>query len=83
MTTLTRYAYVDTMSTAGRPVAVTFHAVDVVRLAVWHNIYGNPTTAIRLSDGRRLLCVDDYGARNGLAHAPIRYVDRRKDLAYV
>lgn len=80
MTAITRYAYVDTLSTAGRPERVDLDTRDVTSVRVWTNSYGNPTYALSLRDGRTLVCVDDYGAANNLSHAPISFCRTRREL---
>ena len=77
---LTRYAYINTKSQAGEPEKVEFEPKQVNHAYVWSNSFGNPTYTLYLDDGRRLLCVDDYGAMNGIDHITARRVSRRKDL---
>lgn len=80
MKTLERYAYIDTHSEAGKPERVTIKPEMVYKSNVWFNSYGNPTYMLYLVDGRTLLCVDDYGAMNGLNHIFRNEVNRKKDL---
>lgn len=77
---VTRYAYVDTTSEAGRPVHVEFRPSDVVAVRKWINSYGNPSHTFLLADGRTLFLVDDFGALNDIRSAPVTYVSRKKDL---
>ncbi|MCB0968618.1 MAG: hypothetical protein KDB37_17435 [Ilumatobacter sp.] len=81
-TELVRYGYIDTMSSAGRPVPVRFHPPDVVAAAQWVNFYGNPSTVLRMRCGSYIYLVDDYGAMNDLGHVRVRQSGRRKDLAF-
>jgi len=44
--TITRYAYINTRSAAGRPTKVEFEPSDVIDVRCWTNYYGNgPRTA--------------------------------------
>tara|TARA_R110002020_G_scaffold474232_2_gene705041 strand:+ start:861 stop:1097 length:237 start_codon:yes stop_codon:yes gene_type:complete len=74
-----RNCYIDTLSEAGSSTRVEFDSELVYAANSWTNSYGNPTTRLYLKDGRRLLCVDDYGALNDLSIGA-HYVNRRKDL---
>ena len=77
---ITRYAYLNTSSQAGRPTEFTFNSEDVTRAYVWVNYYGNPTYSLFLKDGTSLLLVDDYGAMNDINHISAKTVTRKKDL---
>ena len=74
-----RYAFVNTRSSKGNPVKVTFPSDSVMWVRKWHNIYGNPSYTIQLSDGRLLYLVDDF---TGTSEFPCSYdyVKTRKAL---
>lgn len=78
--TTTRYGFVNTTSSAGRPELVEFRPADITEARKWINYYGNPSTTLRFADGRCLYLVDDYGAMNDLGHVNRYSVPRRKDL---
>ena len=83
--TVERYAYRDTTSQAGRPTSYTIQVDDIFHIRRWVNSNGNPTVVIHTLEGRAnrrhtYMCVDDYGAENGLTSKPITTVPRRKDL---
>lgn len=76
---ITRYGYVNTKSTAGKPKKVEIDTDWILNVRVWTNLYGNPTTAFRLTDGMTLIMVDDFGALNYVHNHPV-VVRRKKDL---
>lgn len=85
MRTVTRYAYVDTQSQAGRPTKVEIPVNEITELRRWFNSYGNPSCVIHTHNSRTnvshtYLCVDDYGATNGLGSIPISVKNHRKDM---
>jgi hypothetical protein len=79
-----RWGYLDTSSSAGRPVEYTLKVSSVYGARKWHNYYGNPSYTLRFTDeaGERhtLYLVDDYGGLNDLRGVDCQYVNRRKDL---
>ena len=79
-THITRFAYVNTTSQAGRPTEVTIPVAEVLRLSKWSNYYGNPSYVIHMRNGETYLLVDDFGGDNDLRSKPIAFVTRRKDL---
>ena len=76
---ITRYAHINTRSMKGYPVKVTFPADSVLWVRKWHNVYGNPSYTVQLSDGRLLYLVDDF---TGTSEFPCSYdyVTTRKAL---
>lgn len=78
--TITQYGYPNTLSEAGKPSRKDFKPSDVTHATVWTNFYGNPTYRLYFKNGDTLLCVDDYGAMNGLQHLSAMTVQRRKHL---
>lgn len=84
MKTLQRYGYIDTRSSAGKAVTVTFQPDQVLSMRCWVNGNGNPSYAyvIRTEDGGSfvLYSVDDYGAENNLGKVTVARVRRKADL---
>jgi hypothetical protein len=92
--TVTRYGYLNTASSAGRPVEYVVDPRTLNYITVWHNYYGNPSygfifdagaTVTVLATGeqvpaRTLYLVDDFGALNDLHRIPLILEDRRRDL---
>jgi len=76
---ITRHAYKNTNSEAGRPEKIEFDSDDVGRVYAWTNSYGNPSYTLYLEDGTCLFCVDDYGCLNNIS-AHVTFVTRKKDL---
>ena len=83
MALLQRHGYINTRSSAGKPVVLTFQPEHVLGMRCWVNSNGNPsyTYVIRHDGGTVVLySVDDYGAENNLSHVSIRRVKRKGDL---
>ena len=78
--TITRYAYINTRSAAGRPTKVWIEPSDAIDVRCWFNSYGNPSYTFRLKGGFILFMVDDYGAENGIRHVRRTVVPRKHDL---
>ena len=76
---ITRHAYINTRSEAGKPEKIEFDSNEVTRAYVWTNFYGNPSYTLFLDNGTMLFCVDDYGCENDLNIRAIT-VPRKKDL---
>ena len=68
VTTVTRYAYVDTQSQAGQPTKVEISVADIHKLTKWLNGYGNPSYVIHTYEGpdhehHTYLLVDEFWRR--------------------
>jgi len=77
---ITRHAYINTSSEAGRPTKIGFDSELITAIYSWTNGYGNPSYTFYLSSGDCLFLVDDYGAMNDVYHISPRFVSRKKDL---
>lgn len=75
----TIYGYKNTSSSAGPCTKYEINPKEIVRVNRWVNFYGNPSYGFIMENGDTYLTIDDYGAENGVK-APIRTVDRKKDL---
>lgn len=86
--TLQRYGYVNTRSSAGKPVCMSFRPDQVLAMRCWVNGNGNPSyTYVIRPDGKLVLdgtivlySVDDYGAENNLGKVTVTRVRRKADL---
>jgi hypothetical protein len=78
-TTVERYAYKNTHSTAGRPEKHEIVIADIRDIYKWLNVYGNPNYYIAMNDGTFYRLVDDYGGTNDLNSVPITFVNSRAE----
>ena len=74
------HGYKNTSSSKGSPVKYEIKALDIIRVNVWFNMYGNPSYGFIMSNGDTYLLIDDYGAMNDVDHLSRRNVNRKKDL---
>jgi hypothetical protein len=79
MTTVTRHAYKNTHSTAGRPDVHEIVVEDIRDIYKWNNVYGNPNYYFVMNDGTYYRLVDDYGALNDLGILNYTYVNSRAE----
>jgi len=78
MTTVTRRAYKNTHSTAGRPDTHEIVVADIRDIYKWNNLYGNPNYYFVMNDGTFYRLVDDYGGTNDI-NTVVTYVNSRAE----